>query len=117
MDQTTPPPTLPFCLYPTHHLDPRSANIWPLPGRFSRVPFAHLDRHVELAMRVLGMFVEIAGTEKMATASFHVIRFHLPCWFSRSRSHQDNHTHNEKAYLLPASHIHLLVDGPASEGA
>jgi hypothetical protein len=73
------------------------------------MPFAHFDRHVELAVRVLGVFVEIAGTEQMAAAGFHVIRCHLPCRLSGSRGHEDNHTQREKAYLLPASHIHLLL--------
>jgi hypothetical protein len=53
---------------------------------------------------VLGVFVEIAGTEQMATASFHVIRFHLPRWLSGSRCQEDNHTQGEKTYLLPVSH-------------
>jgi hypothetical protein len=73
------------------------------------VPFAHFDRHVELAVRVLGVFVEIAGTEQMAAAGFHVISFHLPCRLSGRRGQEDNHTQREKAYLLPASHIHLLL--------
>jgi len=40
-------------------------------------------------VRVLGVFVEIAGTEQMATAGFHVISFHLPCRFSGSRGQED----------------------------
>jgi len=60
-------------------------------------------------VRVFGVFVEIAGTEQMTTASFHVISFHLPCRVSGSRSQEDQHTQREKAYLHPASHIHLLL--------
>jgi hypothetical protein len=71
------------------------------------VPFAHFDRHVELAVRVLGVFVEIAGTEQMAAAGFYVISFHLPRRLSGSRGHQDNTTQREKANLFPASHTHL----------
>src|SRR6267143_4451083 len=44
--------------------------------RIARVPFTHFDRHIELAVRVLGVFVEIAGTEQMAAASLYVISFH-----------------------------------------
>jgi hypothetical protein len=55
------------------------------------------------------MFVEIAGTKQMAAAGFHVISFHLPCRLSGRRGQEDNHTEREKAYLLPASHIHLLL--------
>jgi hypothetical protein len=55
----------------------------------ARVPFADFDRHVVLAVRVLGMLIEIAGTEEMAAASFHVICFHPPCWFSGSRGQED----------------------------
>jgi hypothetical protein len=58
---------------------------------------------------VLGMFVEIAGTEQMTTAGFHVISFHLPCRFPGGRGQEDQHTQHEKAYLHPASHIHLLL--------
>src|SRR5229473_2010957 len=87
---------------------PSQPVLGPRQVRVSRVPFAHFDRHVELAVRVLGMFVEIAGTKQMTTASFHVISFHLPCRFSGSRGQQDQHTQDEKAYLHPASHIHLL---------
>src|ERR1700674_27075 len=76
--------------------------------RVARVPFAHFDRHVELAVRVLGVFVEIAWTEQMTTAGFHVISFHLPCRFPGGRGQEDQHTQHEKAYLHPASHIHLL---------
>src|SRR2546430_10420798 len=75
----------------------------------ARVPVAHFDRHVELAVRMLGVFVEIAGTEQMAAAGFHVISFHLPCRLSGSRGHEGKHTKTEKAYLLPASHIRLLL--------
>src|SRR5229473_1728344 len=75
----------------------------------ARVPFAHLDRHVELAVRVLGAFVEIAGTEQMAAAGFHAVSFHLPCRLCRSRSQEDQHAQSEKAYLLPASHTNLLL--------
>jgi hypothetical protein len=73
----------------------------------ARVSFVHFDRHVELTVRVLGVFVEIAGTEQMAAAGFYVIRCHLPCRLSRSRGHEEKYTQREKA--IPASHIHLLL--------
>jgi hypothetical protein len=73
------------------------------------VSFADLDRHVELAVRVLGVLVEIAGTEQMATAGFHVVSFHPPCRFAGSRGHEDQDTQGEKAYLVPLSHVVLLL--------
>src|ERR1700719_1127244 len=75
----------------------------------ARVPFAHFDRHIELAVRMLGVFVEIAGTEQMAAAGFHVIRLHLPGRLFRSRGHENQHTQGENAYLLPTSHVNLLL--------
>src|SRR5262249_42369311 len=45
-----------------------------LPG----LPYTTLHRHIEFAMGVLGMLIEVAGAEQVATASFHVISFHLP---------------------------------------
>src|SRR5205823_10954195 len=88
--------------------------------RISGVPFAHFHRHVELAMRHLGMLVEVARTKQMATAGFDVICLHLPRWLGRSRRHEDQQTECEKTYLFPASHIYLLmtfsVKSVASQG-
>ena len=39
-------------------------------------PLAHLDRHIEIAKRVFGLLVEVAGAEEMATAGFDVISLH-----------------------------------------
>ncbi|PYX36592.1 MAG: hypothetical protein DMG75_09945, partial [Acidobacteria bacterium] len=58
-----------------------------------------------------------ARTEKMATAGFNVISFHLPRRLCRSRSQEDNHTQTEQAYLLPAFHIRLLLRVPGFEAS
>src|SRR5258706_8260323 len=77
----------------------------------ARVAFAHLDRHVEFAVRMLSVFIEITGTEQMTAAGFHVIGLHLPCRLSRGRGHEDKRTKTE-AYPMPEFHIRLLVVKP-----
>src|SRR5436309_14311013 len=45
----------------------------------------------------------------MTATRFYVIGLHLPCRLRGSRCHEDQQTKCEKAYLLPASHVYLLV--------
>src|SRR5215475_5753229 len=47
------------------------------------LPFPDFHRHVELAMGVFSMLVEIALAEQMATAGFDIVGLHTPFWFCR----------------------------------
>ena len=52
----------------------------PNPGRFrsKRRFWRERQAHVELAVGMFGMFVEVTGAKQTATACFHVVSFHSP---------------------------------------